>query len=205
MKNIKIKNFHIPTFLIETLQLEEEINLLGLLTANVNQKMEKLKEQSQMLDVINIAIKQFQIIVPKAYPKEAGMPVVKFLLSELHIQNFDSLREFKEQLAEILFRIYFSEGEDKIFDPADVDFFDSEKCELLAAQGIRIPQKWVNQFLRCLNAKEAVEDMILHNLTPEWMWPKTFRLLIALYELTQESIKNKKDNGKNNIINGQQQ
>jgi hypothetical protein len=203
MKNIKIKNFHIPTFLIETLQLEQEINLLGLLTDNVNHKMEKLKEQSQMLDVINEAIKQFKIIVPKAYPKEANMPAVKFLLSDLPIQNFDSLFEFKEQLAEILFRIFFSEGEDKIFDPADIDFVDYEKYLSLMAQEIQMPEEWADQLLICLNAKNANEDMLLHNLTPEWMWPKTFRLLIALYELTQESIKNKNEHGKNNSASGQ--
>ena len=191
MKNIQIKNFHIPTFLLETLQLENEINETEKLIAHLSAKMTRLKEEAQMLDVINETIKQFQLIVPKAHPEIKDNTVVKEMIEELHIANFESFDELMELMAEILFRIYFSEGEDKVFDKKYKEYFDRKKCQALAAQGFFITEKWMCQFVRCLNAKEANEDMILHNLTPEWLWPRCFRMLLELYKLTQESINKK--------------
>lgn len=192
MKNIKIKNFHIPTFLLETLQLEVEINETEKLIGDLSAKMTRLKEEAQMLDVINETIKQFQAILPKAYPQIDSNPVVKEMIEELHIANFESFDELMEMMAEILFRIYFSEGEDKVFDKKYVEYFDRKKCQRLAAQGIFITEKWMGQLVRCLNAKDANEDMILHNLTPEWLWPRSFRMLLEIYNLTKESINNQK-------------
>jgi hypothetical protein len=190
MKNIKIKNFHIPTFLLETLQLENEINALGELTQHLEQKMEKLKEQSQMFDIMNEAIKQLRIIIPNAYPKEAATSVIQSMMNDLDIKNFESYREFKFELIELFFRLFFSEGEDKIFDTSDSDFFDGKKMDALIAQKIDIPDQWLNQFILCINVKHPNEDMILHTITPEWLWPKCFRLLLELYKITEESIKN---------------
>jgi hypothetical protein len=191
MKTIQIKNFHIPTFLLESLQLESEINETEKLIAHLSAKMTRLKEEAQMLDVINETIKQFQLIVPIAYPEISDNSVVKEMLEELHIANFESFDELMELMAEILFRIYFSEGEDKVFDKKYKEYFDRKKCQALEAQGIFITEKWMGQLVRCLNAKEASEDMILHNLTPEWLWPRCFKLLLELYKLTQESINKK--------------
>lgn len=190
MKNIQIKNFHIPTFLLETLQLENEINETELIIAHLSAKMNRLKEEAEMLEVINETIRQFQLIVPKAYPQIHNNPVVKEMIEELHIANFESFDELMELMAEILFRIFFSEGEDKVFDPKNPKYFNRKKCELLAAQGIFLTAKWMSQFVRCLNEKDAKEDMILHNLTPEWLWPRCFRLMLELYKLTGEAIKN---------------
>ncbi len=191
MKDMQIKNFHIPTFLLETLQLENEITETEKLIAHLSAKMTRLKEEAQMLDVINETIKQFQLIVPKAHPEIKDNTVVKEMIEELHIANFESFDELMELMAEILFRIYYSEGEDKVFDKKYKEYFDRKKCQMLAAQGFFITEKWMYQFVRCLNAKEANEDMILHNLTPEWLWPRCFRMLLELYKLTQESINKK--------------
>ncbi|MBS1636840.1 MAG: hypothetical protein JST26_13065 [Bacteroidetes bacterium] len=191
MKNIQIKNFHIPTFLLETLQLENEINETELIIAHLSAKMNRLKEEAEMLEVINETIHQFQSLIPKAFPQIHNNPVAKEMIEELHIANFESFDELMELMAEILFRIFFSEGEDKVFDPKNPKYFNRKKCELLATQGIFLTAKWMSQFVRCLNAKDAKEDMILHNLTPEWLWPRCFRLMMELYKLTGEAIKNK--------------
>lgn len=195
MKNIQIKNFHIPTFLLESIQLENEIDHTEKLLTHLSAKMTKLREESKMLDIINETIKQFQLILPKAHPEISDNTVAKEMLEELHIANFDTFNELMEMMAEILFRIYFSEGKDKIFDCKDKDYFDRKKCQALAANGIFITEKWMGQLVRCLNAKNAEEDMILHNLTPEWLWPRCFKMLLELYKLTQEAI-NKTEHGK---------
>lgn len=203
MKNIQIKNFHIPTFLLESIQLENEIDQTEKLLAHLSAKMSRLKEDAQMLDVINETIKQFQLIIPKAHPEIKDNPVAKELLEGLHIANFKSFNELMELMAEILFRIYFSEGKDKVFDCKDASYFDRKRCQVLAANGIFITEKWMGQLVRCLNAKNAEEDMILHNLTPEWLWPKCFKMLLELYKLTQEAI-NKTENGKTTDTRQQQ-
>lgn len=203
MKNIKIKNFHIPTFLLESLQLENEIDQTEKLLAHLSAKMTRLKEEAQMLDIINETIKQFQLIIPKAYPEISGNIVAKEMLEDLHIANFESFDELIELMAEILFRIYFSEGADRIFDKKNADYFNRKKCQALAANGIFLTEKWMGQLVRCLNAKNAEEDMILHNLTPEWLWPKSFKMLLELYKLTQEAINNN-ENGKTTDTRQQQ-
>lgn len=191
MKNIQIKNFHIPTFLLESIQLENEIDQTEKLLAHLSAKMTRLKEEGKMLDIINETIKQFQLIVPKAHPEINDNPVAKEMLEELHIANFESFDDLTALMAEILFRIYFSEGEDKVFDKQDADYFDRKKCQALVANGIFLTEKWMGQLARCLHEKKAEADMLLHNLTPEWLWPKSFKMLLALYKLTQENINNK--------------
>lgn len=191
MKNILKKNFHIPTFLLESIQLENEISATEKLLEHLSKKMTRLKEEAQMLDVINETIKQFQTILPKAYPQLSNNPVAKEMLENLHLANYESFDDLMELIAEILVRIYFSEGEDKVFDVKDASFFDRKKYQSLAAQGIFIPEEWLEQLVRCLSAKSANEDMLLHNLTPEWLWPRAFRLMLELYKLTEESINKK--------------
>lgn len=186
-----IKNFHIPTYLLETAQLEKELHGLEKITGHLENKVKKLKAQSQVIDCINKSIQHFQSIVPKAYPQVTQLPVVKSMLEELPVADFESYEDFKNLLAEILYRIYFSEGEDKVFDKSDADVFNETKCLALIQQGIRIPDQWLEQFVRCLTLNNAEEDMLLHTMTPEWLWPRCFRLLLELYNLTKETITKK--------------
>lgn len=198
MKNVQIKNFHIPTFLLESLQLENEINETEKLLAHLNAKMTRLEEESKILVLIMEAIKQFQVIVPIAYPQVENNRVVKQMIADLHMANFTSIKDLMELMRGILFRIFFSEGEDKVFAKTDPAYFDWKKYKAITRNGIFIPRKWMQQLVICLNAKDANQDMILHNITPEWLWPCSFRMMIELYKLTGEAIKTNA-NGKDTI------
>lgn len=200
MKNNKIINFHIPTFLVETLKLENEINELELLTMTLNQKLKTLEEQSKVLNLMNETIAHFSFIAPLAFPQIAKMPVVKFLIDELSNRNYDSYIEFEENLSEILYRIFFSEGKDKVFDIEDIEYFNEEKFNALKDQGIRIPRQWLDHLILCFGNKDMQDVIDLHFMTPKWMWPKFEYFFTAIISSTIEFIKSK-ENGKGTILN----
>lgn len=190
MKNINIKTYHIPSFMIDAIELEVEVSLIKERIEHANLKLQSIENKKREYLMIIDAAMKFRSLVLKCYPQEAQTPVIKTQLEMLTEFDFESLEELGEFIATVLFAIYFSKGEDKVIDLHTKDF-DDEKCQKLFDQEIYIPQNWLDQFIRCLNKKNAQEDMILHNLTPEWLWPKCFTMLIELYKLTGESIKNK--------------
>lgn len=191
MKSITIKTYHIPSFLIEEIQTKQEINFLEDQLKLSTLKLMRLKEKSRKWEIMMMAIIEFKRLIHICFPKQAQTPVIKAKLKRLEEADFESIEELNEFIASTLFCIFFSEGADKVFDLNDPDFFDDEKCQKLFDQEIYISEKWLNQFILCLNNKEANENMTLHNLTPEWLWSKCFHLFLELYKLTQESIKNK--------------
>jgi hypothetical protein len=192
MKNLNIKTFHIPSFMIDAIELDVELDSLEQQIEAAKERMEIIKKKTQEYGIMLEAAAQFKTLIEKCYPKEARTPVIQSAIEKLLEMEFESTEELKNFIASTLFAIYFNKGRDKIFDLNDPRFFDDEKCQKLFDQEIYIPESWLDQFIRCLKEKNANEDMILHNLTPEWMWPKCFTMLIELYKLTGESIKMKK-------------
>lgn len=188
MKNINIKTFLIPSFFIEAIELHREIDTLGEKLKSVSLQLEKHKAKIREWETVVEAIFEFRKIIQVVFPEEFKTPVIQTQFELMH-EN-ETITELKESIATILFILYFSKGEDKIFDLQNNDFFDDEKCQKLFDQEIYISENWLDQFIRCLKEKNANEDMILHSLTPDWMWPKCFRILLELYTLTQESFKN---------------
>lgn len=189
MKNLNIKTFHIPSFMIAAIELEVELDSLELQIETAKQRMEKIKAKTKEYEIMLVAAAQFKNLLLKCYPEECKTPVIQAALEKLDEMEFDSADELKNFIASTLFALYFNKGKDKLFDLHDPRFFDDEKCQKLFDQEIFIPENWLDQFIRCLLLKNASEDMILHNLTPEWMWPNCFKMLIELYNLTGESIK----------------
>ncbi len=127
-------------------------------------------------------------VIKEAYKIYFIAPAIKESVKDFLDKDFTSIDELKEDMSKILFRIYFSEGKDKVYDYNDKLKYDDAKCQALFDNGIFIPEEWLHQLVRCLVIKSAEEDMKLHNLTPEWLWSKCFRLLMELYQLTNQSI-----------------
>jgi len=191
MKKTKVKTYHIPSFLLEAIELEVELEDIGQRIDAARLKMEKIKSDRQVHENLHIVPSLFKLLIHKCYPKEANSPLMEKALKGVHKREFKNIEELRDFIAAILFSIYFSEGKDKVFDLENPDFYDDEKCQALFDQEIYIPENWLDQLIRCLVMQDAKEDMILHNLTPEWMWPKCFKLLLELYSMTKESINQK--------------
>jgi hypothetical protein len=190
MKNLKIKTFHIPSFMIDAIELELEVSSIKEKIEQAKLKLQAIKSKKREYLLICDAAMQFRSLILKCYPQESQTPVIKTQLEILTEFDFDSLKELGEFIATVLFAIYFSKGDDKVID-LNTKLFDDEKCQKLFDQEIYIPESWLKQFIRCLNEKNANEDMLLHNFTPEWMWSKCFRMMLELYELTKEFQLNK--------------
>ncbi|MBI3518068.1 MAG: hypothetical protein HY062_01755 [Bacteroidetes bacterium] len=190
MKKTKVKTYQIPSFLLDAVELEAELEDIGQRLGTAKLKMDKIKRESQMHKKLHIAPCLFKLLIYKCYPKEYNSPLIENALKGLHEREFKNVEEVRDFIAAILFSIYFSEGEDKVFDLQNPDFYDDEKCQALFDQEIYIPENWLDQFINCLIMQDANEDMILHNLTPEWLWPRCFRLMMELYKMTDEAIKN---------------
>lgn len=187
MKNLSPKNFDIPAFLRETMLLETKINTIDSLAQHMTEEIEKELHTG----VIEEATKQFQVIIFKAHPELEGNPVTKNIIENLHTRTFKSFAEFRNYLAEILFRIYYSDGHEKVFDKHDPAYFDLEKFEALSARGYFITDKWMTQFIHCLDVKDAEEDMVLHSITPDWLWQRSVRMLLELYKLNQDALRSR--------------
>ncbi len=192
MKNISDKKNHIPSFLIEAIELEDQKIFLLKRIKTIIGKLETLNEIIMEKRTMLETMRLFPRLIQKCYPEQAQSVVIQKALKQLNELDFKSVEELKDFIAKVLFCIYFSKGKDRVFDLNDANFYDDEVCQKLFDQEIFIPEQWLEQFILCLNVKDAKEDMILHNLTPEWLWPRVFPMLMELYQLTQESIKNKK-------------
>lgn len=192
MQDYKIKTYHIPSYMIEAMKLDMELEDINQRFNAIKAKLESIKKKKKEHDDLLLSASMFKLFIHKCYPKEIHSDLLKALWDQFNCQEIESMDELRDIIGAILFRIYFSKGEDKVFDLNDPDFYDDEKCQRLYDQEIFIPANWLDQFIRCLIKKNAEEDMILHNLTPEWLWPHCFTLLLELYKLTAESIKNEK-------------
>ena len=190
MKNINIKTYHIPSFMIDAIELEVEVSSIKERIEQAKLKLQSIENKKRVHLLICDAAMRFRSLVLKCYPHESRTQVIKTQLERLTEFDFESLQELGEFIATVLFAIYFSKGDDKVID-LNTKLFDDEKCQKLFDQEIYIPENWLDQFIRCLNEKNANEDMILHNLTPDWMWPRCFPMLLELYNLTQESFMNR--------------
>jgi hypothetical protein len=178
--------------------LEKAISEKGFLDIKINLLEKELK---QMMKAREIEVRKIESINPfhpiiesvieifnKTYPLAFRSPAIQECMNDLYFKETKSLEELKEDISKILFRIYFSKGDDKVYDCINRDYYDDTKCQALFDNGIFIPEEWLHQFIRCLFMHSASEDMLLHNLTPEWLWPRCFPLLMELYQLTQTKL-----------------
>jgi len=147
-------------------------------------ELNKIKNENPFFDIVQ----SFTAVVKKAYPLHTHTYSIGKALEEFKTKTFLSVDELKEDIAKILFRIYFSEGIDKVYDIKKKNYYNDKKCQSLFDNGIFIPEEWLHQLIRCLVLRSAEEDMKLHDLTPEWLWSRCFRLLMELYQLTNQSI-----------------
>ena len=155
----------------------------------MNKKNWFLKSERIIKNIIQRTIIQnFSIAIHKAYPFIKSSPAMASVMNDLKRKTYKNMEELREDLSKILFRIYFSEGEYKVYDFYKKEYYDDKKCQALYDSGIYISKEWLDQLMKCLFVKKAGEDMALHNLTPDWLWSHCFRLLIELYELTKQSI-----------------
>lgn len=113
---------------------------------------------------------------------------IKQAVKDIYNKEYETTDELEEDIAKLLFRVFFSQGEDKVYDYNKPEFYNDKKCQVLFDNGIYIPKEWLEQLVKCLVIQSPKEDMLLHNLTPEWMWAKVFRLLMELYQLTKLNI-----------------
>ena len=158
----------------------------------INKRTEDLKNEQAVLNHLQkMIIQNFIHIINKAYPVTMTAPSMVVAMNDLKIKKHKSMDELRDDISKILFRIYFSEGIDKVYDFYKKESYDDKKCQALFDNGIYLPEEWLEQLMRCLFIKKAEEDMILHNLTPEWLWSHCFRLLIELYELTKQQLTTK--------------
>lgn len=148
----------------------------------VNKRTRYLKHEHAILKMLQkMIIQNFIHIINKAYPVIMTSPAMVSVMNNLKWKNHKSMEALREDISKILFRIYFSEGADKVYDFYKKEYYDDRKCQALFDNGIYLPEEWLNQFMKCLFIRRAEEDMILHNLTPDWLWSHCFRLLIELY------------------------
>lgn len=113
---------------------------------------------------------------------------IKQAVKEIYNKEYETKDELEEDIAKLLLRVFFSEGKDKVYDYIKPEFYNDQKCQALFNNGIYIPKEWLEQLVKCLVIQSPKEDMRLHNLTPEWMWAKVFKLLMELYQLTKLNI-----------------
>ncbi|MCC6837243.1 MAG: hypothetical protein IT234_01780, partial [Bacteroidia bacterium] len=160
MKKANIKTIEIPSFLLEAIELEVELEDIGQRLKAAKLKMEKIKKESQVHEQLHLIPSLFQLFIYKCYPKEYDSPLIQNVFKELKAEKFKSIEELRDFIGAVLFCIYFSEGEDKVFDLQNPDFYDDEKCQKLFDQEIYIPENWIEQFMTCLVMRDANEDMI---------------------------------------------
>jgi hypothetical protein len=113
---------------------------------------------------------------------------IRKAVKEMYQKQYETTDELEGDIAKLLFRVFFSEGKDKVYDYNKLEFYNDKKCQALFDNGIYFPKEWLEQLVKCLVIKSPKEDMLLHNLTPEWMWAKVFKLLMELYQLTKLNI-----------------
>ncbi len=167
MKNLNIKAQMFISALAEVCAKE-----IQAFAGKVNEASNLLKEEAEESRRQNEVIAQFKALIQKCHPDESQTPVIQESFKLLEKIDFKSISELRDEFDKILFQIYFSKGENKVFDLNDEKYYDDVKCQQLFDHKIYIPENWLDQFMRCLKEKNAGEDMILHNLTPGWMWPK---------------------------------
>lgn len=174
--------------------LEKAISEKGFLDMKISLLEKELKQVTKARDLevrkiesvnpFHPIIESVIDILNKTYPSAFRSPAIQECMNDLYFKEFKSFEELKEDIAKILFRIYFSKGADKVYDSLNKDYYDDIKCQALFDNGIYIPEEWLHQFIRCLCLRSSNEDMVLHNLTPEWLWPRCFSLLMELYTKT---------------------
>lgn len=143
------------------------------------------------LEKYHTIVNDFSAVISKTYTEPFKKLSSTGLINKLYQKEYETLSEFKTDLTEILYRIFFSEGKDKIYDFNDLTFLNQKHKDKLIQQGIYISNAWISQFITCLSEKALVKNILLQQLTPEWLWSRTLRLFINLSELTRQALTKK--------------
>lgn len=143
------------------------------------------------LEKYHTIVNDFSAVISKTYPEAYKKLISTGLINKLYQKEYETLSEFKTDLTEILYRIFFSEGKDKIYDFTDLTFLNQKHKDKLIQQGIYISNAWISQFIKCLSEKALVKNILLQQITPEWLWSRTLRLFIYLSELTRQALTKK--------------
>jgi hypothetical protein len=190
-------NFNLTDFLSKKERAEQLITTQKILAKTTNSLLDNLTEECKALDFMIEVVVEFQQLVRRSFQNLKQNPVAEKMLQDLSKQKYETCEELKAAIASILMRLLFSQGKLRLFSKHSPRFFNKRKYKALAQEGYYIPEEWVEQLMTCLSEKKAGEDMILHQLTPEWMWVKIGPLLLNLYSRTEEAIQNEnKQHGK---------
>ncbi len=164
--------------------LENKLSLAKQEKQEISVKLIRLEKYHNIVD-------DFCSVISKAYPEPFKKLSNAGLITKLYQKEYETFSAFKKDLAEILYRIFFSEGKDKLYDFKDVSFLNQKHQDKLFQQGIYISDAWIHQFIACLSEKALVKNIVLQQLTPEWLWTRTLRLFIHLSELTRQALTKK--------------
>lgn len=168
-----------------------EISFLETRLSQAKQEQIKIRNKSVRLYEYHLVADDIQRIISKAYHEAYTKLSSTGLFNQLYQKEYETFTDFKIDLKEIFTRIFFSEGKDKIYDFKKLDFFNQKHQAKLEQQAISISDAWLNQLVACLRSKSLAKNIILQQLTPEWLFSRTLRLFVYLSELTREDLVSK--------------
>jgi hypothetical protein len=190
-KNNTIKSiFQQTQFCPFRIQLELKVNAYVLKQKLTHALLELKKEESRNLNPYHQLAVSFIKIIKKAHAVYFIAPAIQEAVEELYLKEFKNIDELKEDIAKLLFRIYFSQGEHKVYDYDDKKIYNDKNCQLLFDKGVCVSDEWLNQLISCLILRSTKEDKKLMLLTPDWLWVKGYNIFFELIQLNNSTTKN---------------
>jgi hypothetical protein len=166
----------------------KEISFLENQLTLAKQERESIQRQSIRLYHYHLIVDDIQVIISKAYPEAYKKLSETGILNQFYQKEYETFASFKSDIEELFYRIFFSEGKDKIYDFKDLSFCNQKHKTKLAQQDILISGAWISQLVACLDSKSLSKNITLQQVTSEWLFSKTLRLFIALSELTRNDL-----------------
>ncbi len=165
-----------------------EISYLETCLSLAKQEQVNIRSKSIRLYEYHLVADDVQQIIFNAYPEAYKKLSDTGLFNQLYQKEYETFADFKIDLTGIFYRIFFSEGKDKIYDFNDLSFFNHKHQLKLVRQDICISDAWINQLVACLTSKSMAKNIALQQLTPEWLFARTLRLFVYLSKLTREDL-----------------
>lgn len=156
--------------------------------AVLRKRVARLKEARSNMYIMREALIQFPSVLRRAFPIESNSSVIKKLLNELNIADFETTEELQNYLFMILLRVCFSNENYKVFDLEDEDYFDSDVLAHLFDKEITVSGAWFDQFLYCLYAKTHEENLTLIKQTVGLQIMHVSPLITELHGLSIDSL-----------------
>jgi hypothetical protein len=153
-------------------------------------KAEELRETRKQIIILEEVVLHFPEVIRRAFPKEANSEVIKDLLNELKLSNFETCAELQSHLFGILMRICFSKGEYKVFDLKNESYFDREVIDEVFANDLEFNDEWLDQLMYCLYAKSHPENLKLIAQTSAQQLKMVSPMITELFGLGVDALIN---------------